>query len=768
MKTEFRPKADSQQPSLWDDVASQYSDEPDEGESEIASELESLLAKLGVQGGSLLEAGCGSGHISSHLASSGYKTTLLDFSEVAIKKARQLYERKNLEGNFVHSDLFEISAHSVDSHDVVWNSGVLEHFDGWQVIEAMQKMASVAKKFVIILVPNPKSRPYMDFRRKALEAGVWQWGLEILREDLEDLALLSGLEIVEQRFVGQTHLKYFDEFAAPAKKADGGHKDVADDQKYLKIVVARPAQAESGQESRADLLLKVLKNDSAVLRQTYYHDATILMDRLRSLGIKADKDGVLIAHLKNDLDSVKTQMSDLQKTVKTQISDLQNTVKTQQQENFELKNSLDYERQRVDALLNTKTWKLTKLYERKFQGNVAGKIIEKAVDLAVGRDMQESKQTATGDDRQKTFDDIRSIVSRSGKVKGIVVYPPTVDWNIPLLQRPQHMATSLAKSNWLYFYCTTNAYDRVSGFERISENLYLTDKFDELVEVLDSFFMIVHCAHPTLTVPKINDLERKATLIYDYLDEIHPDVSGLKPRDVLERHNYMMKNSAAVVATAGKLFSDVSEVRKDGVHLIPNAVDYDHFHRVPDPRNVPKEIKRVMDSGGPILGYFGAIAKWFDYELIKNIAGRHPEWNIVLIGWDYDDTIKKSGIEEFKNIHYLGIKEYGILPEYAVWFDVCILPFLINEITNSTSPIKLFEYMALGKPVVATPIREVSNYKSPLVAGTPDEFVKKVSQALQLKDDPAYLGMVDGEAKDNTWKKRFDDLDGILTSLSKD
>ena len=412
-------------------------------------------------------------------------------------------------------------------------------------------------------------------------------------------------------------------------------------------------------------------------------------------------------------------------------------------------------------------------------------MIESAVDLVLGESAAKKPQdniktkresdeldtesnTATKlQDNIKTkreSDKIKSIISKSGSIKGIIVYPPTVDWNIPQLQRPQHMATNLAGNGWLYFYCTTNSYDNVSGFERISENLYLTDRFDELVETLDSFFMFIHCAHPTLTIQELKTFSSKATLIYDYLDLIHPDVSGLKPRDVLERHTYMLKNSSAVLVTAKELHSEVTKLRQKGVHMLPNAVDYDHFHTVANPDTIPAEIKAIRDSGGPILGYFGAVAKWFDYELLKGVARTNPSWNFVLIGWDYDGTVSKSGIDKFENIHYLGVKKYDELPRFAAWFDVCILPFLVNQVTDATSPIKLFEYMALGKPIVTTPIREVKNYTSPLVA-TADQFATKIREALRLRDNAKYLSIVDSEARQNTWKKRFENLDGILQSL---
>ena len=763
---DFVSQPDSQNPALWDDIAKQYSEESDAGETEVAAELESILSGLGVMGGtSILEAGCGSGHISSHLASRGYNTTLVDFSKIALDKAEKLYKKNSLDGRFVYSDLFDMSKDVVGMHDVVWNSGVLEHFDAWQAISALQTMASVAKKFIIVMVPNPTSISYMTFRDKALAQGSWQWGLEILRENLNDIVLFSGLEIVKEQFVGETHLKYFDDYTG--LKRDDSQQ--VSDQRYLKVVVARPSHNIIPPDSKLKLLYKILKEDSKVLRKTYYHDADILMNRLHSFGIKTEQNYKLIAQLNDKLYSARNNAATLQ----DKIEQLQQALHTEQKEKADLKYKLQYEKNRLDVLLNTKTWKLTKLYEKKFQGNVGGKIIEKIVDYTLRKeDTQKDKENDTQtNNTQKDKEDtihaeIQSILKRHPDVKGVIIYPPAVDWNIPLLQRPQHMAMHLAQNNWLYFYCTTNAYDHIDGFEKLSENLYLTNMYDELVDTLDSFFMFVHCAHPTITVPELEALSGKAVLIYDYLDEIHPDVSGLREGDVIERHTYMMKNSMAVVATAGKLYSNVAKVRNTGIYLLPNGVDYDHFHIKRDSDNMPKEFQSIVKSGGVILGYFGAVAKWIDYSLIKTIARENPSWHIVLIGWDYDGTVGNSGLDEYENIHYLGVKKYDILPDYAVCFDVCILPFVVSDVTNSTSPIKLFEYMALGKPIVTTPIREVNNYKCPLVASTPGEFAQKVYDALKLRDDSKYLEMVDSEARANTWKKRFDDLDDILLSLN--
>ena len=143
----------------------------------------------------------------------------------------------------------------------------------------------------------------------------------------------------------------------------------------------------------------------------------------------------------------------------------------------------------------------------------------------------------------------------------------------------------------------------------------------------------------------------------------------------------------------------------------------------------------ILKSKKPIIGYYGSLAKWVDFDLIKKLAEKRPGYEIVLIGMIYDDTIQKQELDRYKNIHYLGPKDYSILPEYAVWFDVATIPFVLNEITESTSPIKIFEYMALGTPIVTTDMRECRKYKSILIGKDYEGFIEKVDDALKLRKD---------------------------------
>ena len=372
------------------------------------------------------------------------------------------------------------------------------------------------------------------------------------------------------------------------------------------------------------------------------------------------------------------------------------------------------------------------------------------------------------DEEQATFkDDLKTILKdREGKIKRIIVYPPTVDWNIPLFQRPQQLALELSKIGYLFFYSTFNLYDNVNNFYKINNNCYLTNKFDLLIKELPEIIFLVSSTRLRLDIDFLKVEDNKKLILYDYIDEIHPDISGQDAelqKQMLRRHKYMIKNSDIAIATADKLMEDFLKYRTEEIYLIPNGVDYDHFHIKRDISKVPEDIKPILRSGSPVIGYYGALAKWIDYKLIIDIAKKRPNYQIVLIGWDYDGSLESHNLDKVENIYYIGTKKYKVLPEYAIWFDVSIIPFIQNEVTESTSPIKIFEYMALNTPIVTTDMRECRKYKSVLIGKNHDEFIQKLDEALELRNNKAYLELLDKEAKDNTWASRANLIDELIS-----
>jgi glycosyltransferase involved in cell wall biosynthesis len=170
----------------------------------------------------------------------------------------------------------------------------------------------------------------------------------------------------------------------------------------------------------------------------------------------------------------------------------------------------------------------------------------------------------------------------------------------------------------------------------------------------------------------------------------------------------------------------------------------------------------------PIIGYIGAIRDWLDTELIELIATRRKDWNIVLIGNVGDGN--NAGIERLRklsNVHFLGEKIYHDLPKFIYHLDVCLIPFRKTPLIDATNPVKFYEYLASGKPVVSTTMNDLLPYnRLCYLAENHEDFLKKIEIALNEKDPQLAKDRVDF-AKENTWKNRMDVLYPYIESLNK-
>ena len=351
--------------------------------------------------------------------------------------------------------------------------------------------------------------------------------------------------------------------------------------------------------------------------------------------------------------------------------------------------------------------------------------------------------------------------------KKIIIFKPVVDWNIPLLQRPQHIAINLAREGFLYFYCTPGVYDDVSGFDEIERGLYLTDQFDLLMDLKCKKIIHLYAGDSMLHIDFVEkQLEKNNIILYEYIDEIHEDIAGRSiDAKLIHRHENIIKNEEIIcIVSADKLLNDVEKYRSKNLLLVTNGVEVEHFekyqNKLPEP---PKEIVEIVALKNPIIGYYGALAKWVDYELIINLAKSRPNYQILLIGWNYDNSVEDYHLENFSNIKVVGPINYSLLPEFAAFFSVSIIPFSVNDVTKSTSPVKLFEYMALGKPIVTTEMPECMKYESSLIAKSHDEFINLVDIALKSKTvDFNYTSKLKLEAKENSWTEKSRKIKSIL------
>ena len=355
------------------------------------------------------------------------------------------------------------------------------------------------------------------------------------------------------------------------------------------------------------------------------------------------------------------------------------------------------------------------------------------------------------------------------KYKYIFVFYPYTEWALPIFQRPQQIALAMTtkRDDVLYFYCTANyVYDKVDILEKINENLYLCTDYDFLTSIKTDK-RIIHL-YSTDTVSKLSNvkeaLARNDKVLYEYIDEIHEDITQSIPEYFFEKHNYILGNEDCyVVATANKLYNDVQQKRKSNYVLATNGVSLEDFI-IPDDAKIPKKIESIKNNYEKILCYYGALAKWFDYKLLDKIAKAYPNYAIILIGIEYDDSLKSSNVLDNSNIFFIGKVDYNNLILYSSNVDLLMIPFLINEITESTSPVKLFEYMATKKPILTTAMKECKKYKSVNIANSHDEFIKKIPEVLELSDDNSYLQLLLSEEKQNTWISK---ANSILDLLSK-
>lgn len=339
----------------------------------------------------------------------------------------------------------------------------------------------------------------------------------------------------------------------------------------------------------------------------------------------------------------------------------------------------------------------------------------------------------------------------------VIIFPPLLDWNIPLFQRPQHIAINLAKQGYLYFFCTINDYDHIRGFRKINKTLtlYVTDQYDLLLKRIKCKVLHMYAQDFSISSSFVkNMINRHNIILYEYVDALTEELYVSRDK-VIDKHLTVLKDERCIViCTANKLMEEVTRHRTKNYALVTNGVEYDHFHRTIKPSDVPDKIQHILEKGCPVIGYFGAIAKWFDYELIKRLAGERSNYEILLIGWSFDGSMSESFISGYDNIHIIGPVDYKILPFYAYWFDVSIIPFQINDITRATSPIKLFEYMAIGRPIVSTNIPECRKYQSVLIAKDHSEFIDMIDNALKLREDKWYNDIIKRDALENSWDSK--------------
>jgi len=238
-----------------------------------------------------------------------------------------------------------------------------------------------------------------------------------------------------------------------------------------------------------------------------------------------------------------------------------------------------------------------------------------------------------------------------------------------------------------------------------------------------------------------------STILYDCMDDWET-FQNLGPFNLSEEKHLV--NEADVLIVTGAELERKYHAQGLNPVLARNGADYPFFAKA-QPNDLLAGVPR------PVVGYFGAIADWIDLDLVREVARIRPQYSFVLIGQVFGRDV--SPLEALPNVRLLGNKPYADIPSYLHNFDACLIPFLLNQVTKATDPVKLYEYLSLGKPVVATDMAELSQCGDLLYIGKDaEDFAGKLDLALAEKDTDLVQRRIDF-AKANTWTSRVQQID---------
>ena len=374
--------------------------------------------------------------------------------------------------------------------------------------------------------------------------------------------------------------------------------------------------------------------------------------------------------------------------------------------------------------------------------------------------------------KEKLSHEIDSILER--KYKRILIWRGSFGWNVPLFQRPQQIANCLSEKNCLILYEVTRMTDKIDFIKKEKNNLYLIDYeiskfekllFEKLKQINKPKYLQLYSTCWDVKKEEVDMYVNNGfNMLYEYIDDLNPILAGTQelPKNVKDIHNYVISNQDVLVVTsADLLYEDMVKKRgsSNNIILSSNGVDIDHFSKFTNMKI--EKMEQLKQNYEMIIGYYGALASWIDYELIKKLANHYKNIAFVFIGIKYDNSLSLSKIEDIENIKFMGKVEYNILPEYAKYFDIAWIPFIINEITLATNPIKVFEYMALKKYIITSALPECKKYKSINIANNYEEFCYLIDNYNNKYNDD-YCKLLEKEAKENSWKYKADEIINLL------
>jgi glycosyltransferase involved in cell wall biosynthesis len=341
-----------------------------------------------------------------------------------------------------------------------------------------------------------------------------------------------------------------------------------------------------------------------------------------------------------------------------------------------------------------------------------------------------------------------------------------------VFQRPQHLLSRFSRHGRLFYfeepYFHEGAEPRLEVTTRDGGNIHIVvahlphgltpqESDARQIELLNAFFAerkldrFVFWYYTPMALEITRHLQPVLT-VYDCMDELSA-FKGASPR--LRELEAELFQQADLVFTGGQSLYESKKDQHPEVYAFPSSIDKAHFAQARQALTEPADQAPIPH---PRFGFYGVLDERFDIELLRGISALRPDWHFVMIGPVV--KIDPAVLPQAANIHYLGGKNYQELPMYLKGWDVALLLFAHNESTRFISPTKTPEYLAAGKPVVSTSIRDVVRPYGDAglvhIADTPEAFVSAIEKALLQKEDQEWMAKTDeflqGVSWDTTWQ----------------
>ena len=224
------------------------------------------------------------------------------------------------------------------------------------------------------------------------------------------------------------------------------------------------------------------------------------------------------------------------------------------------------------------------------------------------------------------------------------------------------------------------------------------------------------------------DCSQYGSLAYHCVDDLSA-IPGIDGDSFIAKEKDLLREANVVFTTSQKLFEKCSVINQNTFDF-PNVVDWEHFSKAFIPGPDPEDLKNIPH---PRLGYVGVLSDLkVDFELLLMIAKEKTDWHIVLIGEEREgqNNLIVQQLKKIQNVHFLGYKKYLELPHYMRGLDVGMLPTLINQYTSAMFPMKYFEYIAAGLPVVSTTLSALNHAERITIANSREEFILELGKTL--------------------------------------